>query len=347
MNQKFSPLFSLSISHEYFVGSICRNCCLVPFPTSEIELKKYELLLRSFQNQTQLYAAMPPDFQTTDWKERLAAIPDLFFYLQVSDPNFLNYSDLPLEITPSQTYYFTNQPKTEQLQQGAFVSSQDQLTHKSMRFNIDLPQQSKIQFVLNDAQGKQLITQELDGTKQNSYLVDVNPWGQGLYEVEINGKLALKLLALQKDLPEQALGVIQIKTNNLVESLAAGQTMNYALQFQTRSSFWEYTVVLASNRSIEVLEMGISTSEGQAYTGPVKDNTLSGEEANIYTSPEQLALQEEPTAAQSLKMQYKNQYSSRKTALEMTMPYPTGTSLRTEMGTNGQLSYFSNQIVYV
>ncbi len=102
---KLSSLFTISFLHNYFTDQLCKAFVVSPTPSTAKLLNGHQIVVRQLDNQ--LYAGVKTDGTTKPF-----IVPEeglkLTFILQLTDPLFFNYTNLPLVWPSGNIYHFTN-----------------------------------------------------------------------------------------------------------------------------------------------------------------------------------------------------------------------------------------------
>lgn len=344
MIKKLQNCISLSILHTYFSNNECDVLSLTPIKESKREMKQLDLLLNPDINQFSIFAAYNAT-QGFSWQKLTNVVDELYFFVLNSDNNFLNYTNVPLVID-NKTYYFTNSKGSSGMQKGKQVAAADRVNLTDLQFNIDIPKNPSVVVTVKDAYGKTVINQTIDGTKQDTFIIDLMIFGSGYYKLYIAGKLNQSFLAIAEMLPVNCLGVLRVDLKAITAEQSKNLPVNYQLNFQTRSTFWVYQVVISPNKKIEVESMTIQSKGGYTYSGPVQTPIVGGNTASVYTSTKVIPLQEQSSNTQTLKVIYRNPFSERKNEMDVPMPFPDVSSIQQQSGKKA-VSYVSNKIIYV
>ncbi|TNE53999.1 MAG: hypothetical protein EP338_08905 [Bacteroidetes bacterium] len=345
MNQKIHTIFRTLVTHTYFNNDVCRALKFEAFPHSKLAMKRLALLVRQFENQYEILSADPAG-QEVNWSARLASAPDLCFYLRTDDPRFVNYSNLPMEVGAGQIYYFSNRKNSTTLQKGKSVGVKDLVKQSTMTPTIAIPEQQKDNTLsLKDLTGNLCWQKEISSGPARQFTAVLEE--PGYYQVFLGSKKLDHFVALQGDLPIQCMGVFQLNIVELISTLAASKPTTFSLDYLSRSTYWQYDLVLDDQKQIEINEMSISGAGGVSYTGPQAGSLPNGQKTSQYVSGKPIALQENGGQVQTLTMSYKNAFSGRSQNREVRMPYPDAQLIRVVRDDQGIESFYSNQIVYV
>jgi hypothetical protein len=102
----YNYLFTVELLHKYFASGLCNDFTIIPSSATQASLANNRILVKQYGNK--LYAGMQVD--------ELSGVPlivpakdvELTFYLQLNNPLFINYTNLPTSYAAGRIYYFTN-----------------------------------------------------------------------------------------------------------------------------------------------------------------------------------------------------------------------------------------------
>lgn len=102
---KYGILFTVELLHKFFADQLCRDFSIVPSAQTKEVLAGHKIIAKQYDNR--LYAGVQ-----TDGTGKPFVIPEegmqLSFFVQLNNPLFFNYTNLPFAYTPGKLYYFTN-----------------------------------------------------------------------------------------------------------------------------------------------------------------------------------------------------------------------------------------------
>lgn len=108
-NIKYSLLFTIELLHKFFTSQLCPDFTIVPAAQTAALLQGYKMVAKQYEHQ--LYAGIQ-----TDSLGKPFPLPaegaQLTFFLQLKNPLFFNYTNLPFTHPPGKLYYFTNRNNT-------------------------------------------------------------------------------------------------------------------------------------------------------------------------------------------------------------------------------------------
>ncbi|MDQ2751607.1 MAG: hypothetical protein M3R72_01125, partial [Bacteroidota bacterium] len=101
----YNLLFSVELLHQFFANGKCNDFTIVPSTQTRADLQGYKIVAKP--NGNILYAGI-----ATDAGGNAFIVPadgaKFTFYLQLNNPLFYNYTNLPSSFPQNSVYYFTN-----------------------------------------------------------------------------------------------------------------------------------------------------------------------------------------------------------------------------------------------
>lgn len=338
----------ITTTHTYFPNNVCDVLQFIPTAETAASMKRYGILIRPFSNILSFYCTLDASANTTP-AQQISGMPDLCF--QVLGSNyFMNYSDLPLSLTGiSNQFLFTNgidKKNPNALQSGAFVSAADLITLQPLKFQLPIPAVSKVTLTVTDSTGQKVLTQQADGTQTHLMNVNLAPFGTGQYQLKLQ-KDSSTIFASSAVIQSNSIGILQLKTADLLTMLQSTDPIHLTLAFNARSAFWKYAIVIGADKQIDVQSMTVESTSGVAFTGPVSEPIPGGAVASVYTSPESLPLQSALPSGQLLKVSYKNRFSERVVELDQPLPAPDISRLTVVQAPKRGPTFYTSRIINV
>ena len=345
MDLNYHKWLTIEITNNYFPNGESSVFQIIPFENTSKQLKNYAVLINQKNNIISFYAGKE-DQEPFDVNADLNRLNDLYLQLIINDPLFFNYTDLP-SITDQQIFYFENRKNVDvfnKLQQSDFVSKEDFIPVKPTIFNIQLPDATN-NIELKSSDGASIIKESFDNNQiGNSFSINLSQQDEGLYEIWINNKLQEKFFC-SNALSPNCIGVIHFNIEELIANHEQG--FNYILNFNARSVFWRYLVIVPPTRKIEVNDMSVRGVNEENYEGPTKQQLVGGQTAHVFTSPIPIQLQFKIETNPLLQLSYLNNFSNGLKQMEIKLPNP-GVEELTINNQGGEADSFSSStIIYV
>jgi hypothetical protein len=102
---KFGVLFTFELLHRFFTNQVCKAFVMRASAKTSSVLAGHKMVAKQYQHQ--LWVGLPLD---AAGNPSLVPSPDfqLTFFLQLNDPLFYNYTNLPSSLPSGKMYYFSN-----------------------------------------------------------------------------------------------------------------------------------------------------------------------------------------------------------------------------------------------
>ena len=220
----------------------------------------------------------------------------------------------------------------------------DLVSYKPKEFNIQLPNyEVNIEIKTSDNQSVKKVT--VDGTKVKNYLLNLSHLDNGVFQIWLNDKLKETFFASSEAMAENCVGIIELNMPELISEYLS--KLNYSIDFNTRSVYWRYEVVVRNSRKIQVTEMKVVGANKEVYNGPVEKQIIGGQTAQVFTTSEPIKMQNKLDQNPQLEMIYSNEFSNRQNQLDLKLPNPEAEQIKKiNQGENKGL-FCSSTIVYV
>lgn len=345
MNLNFHKWMDLEVLNNYFQKGVCHNFNILPFQDTSRKMRNYEILIKKESNIFSLYAGINVT-ETFVIAANFSGLEDLYFQLTNNDPLFFNYTDTPSN-NENELYYFENNANLKQpeiFQKNLFVSSQDLISFKPKQFNLQLPDSEAI-IEIKDSNEQLILNQKIDGSQINNYLLNLNHCNNGVYHLWINDQFQETFFISDEAVNQDCIGIVRINMKEIIAQYS--NNLKYTINFNARSVFWEYQVVVSKSRKIQVHEMSISGTNQEKYQGPIEQEVIGGQTAQVFTTPDPVQLQNKLEQSPQLQVTYSNDFSNRQNQIEIKLPNPDIEQIKKyNQGENKGL-FFSSLIVYV
>lgn len=264
MDAIYKKLFEIKLSHRYYTSGQCADIRIKPTPRCGQLLKDYGLLcVETAEGLTVRYPAVAgPESQLVPLKPVSESI-SFSFILQSENPYLLNFSDLPLNASPSAVYRFDN--LAANVHEGKllisadgdnpFVSALDAIELRPQQFNYRADHGTALAAVeIRDAWDLTLVQDTvpvLEGAL--NYRVDLRRNLPGAFNLLVDGVPQLAFYADDQLTRRNVFGLINIYRDDRVPvayqftdpvQQHAVLPKTYCLVFNRRMTFWKYYVAL-------------------------------------------------------------------------------------------------------
>ena len=347
MNISYQKWLSVKIMHNYFTKGNCPVLALVPFDTTKKIMNNYQLLSKKTDQDLDFYIGMKPSGKKSVADE-LQGADNLYFQLISTDGYFFNYTNID-SLSEGAGFFFSNGINIQypdRLQHEEFVSAADVLTIRPLTFSIALPAMNT-SIEMKNQEGKVVFEKTVDGKQVPVFAIDLRGEGSGPYQLWLNNRLTESFFATDEHLDEKSIGVLEINISMLTQQLSSGSIPVLTLNFEARSTYWQYGVIVKDNHKIVVEGIVIEDEEGIPYDGPEEGTIVGGQLAQWFTSLVPVVLREKLSVNPLLKLSYFNDFSERLNVMEVKMPNQKASELIVKMNEENEQSYFSQSIIYV
>ncbi|TPN86218.1 hypothetical protein [Aquimarina algicola] len=342
MNTNLYCWLTLEIWHSYFNNGKCSVFQLLPMENTSRLMKNYNIRFRNHENRYEGYVQMRPS--KTIWDE-LNTKEDLYFQLLNTDQNFDNYTNVTLPKKQNTVLYLTNSRVENRIVSEEQIVPETYLDVQSLRFYVAVSSTQSDQVIIRDDRGQEIFTQEVQKEQQKIY-VDINTFGTGVYEIWINNTLSKKFFGTSEMIENNCYGIFHLQMKSVLESLKQNITPLLKINFEARSTFWQYVIVVPEDKKITVQDMVIENDSNIKYSGPDKSTVIGGKASNIFTSAETITLQQSATNNSILKIHYNNDFSDLILEQDITIPVPGVSSIITKE-VNNENMFYSQTIIYI
>lgn len=102
---KYNMLFTLELLHGYYANRLCTDFVIMPSAKTAAVLQGYKMIAKQYENS--LYVGIATNDTGTPIIKPAEGTP-LTFFLQLTNPLFFNFTNLPFAYPSGKLYYFTN-----------------------------------------------------------------------------------------------------------------------------------------------------------------------------------------------------------------------------------------------
>lgn len=280
------------------------------------------------------------DSKSNSIVNHIQGLDKLQFQLVNKDPLFFNYTNL-LKLKDNESYFFQN-TLNNTLQNNEFVDSSDSVIVCHKRFNLSLPPE-EVAIEIKTDQGNTVLS--TSSNRIENLPIDASSLDTGQYQIWLNDKLNQHIFITCEKIFDQSIGILSIDINSLISGTK--EVKSLVLNFNARSAYFTYQVVVPSTRKIEVKELAVSSPNGEVYLGPKEQTIIGNQQAQVFSSKTPNKLQNQPNKFPQMKLIYANNFSNRNNQIDRNLPYPELDGLQKYYSGNGQEGHVLTTIVYV
>lgn len=342
MNINLNQWLTLEIQHQYFENELCPVFDLVPMRSTQRLMKNYNIRIQKNKNRYIGYVNVRPS--KSIWEE-LEMNEDFYFQMINSDPEFDNYTDVPLVRKEESVLYLTNSQIANRSHEEEYITPNTFVQVQALRFSVTVQSDPLVSVVVKNNVGDEVFNQIAD-KNQSSVFIDISVFGNGIYEIWVDGKRTKIFFGTSEKIEDQCYGIFHLQMKKVTESLKENTTPILKVGFQARATYWRYAIVISEDKNITIQDMTLLGVNKEQYSGPTIENIIGGKESNVFTSTKVLKLHQKMKETPMLKIIYNNDFSDTVLELDMKMPIPKVSSIITKKENNENLLY-SQTIIYV
>lgn len=292
---QYQTLFTINTRHHYYKEARGTVFQFKPTPSTEALLKKMNLVTRTEQGSLSVLY----DLKSLERIEKyLTENPAtrLQFYLTVTEPYFINITEIPAEGV-GKIIYLRNKDTQAPLSQDKIVSKKDIYPVYTSSFVYQNQQRSETQITLKNAQGEVIWENKMAAGQKTSLPLKEN--GTGLYFFYENDKEIEKFIYLVSESVILPLALVEIDFQGELAKQLLAQIRNqeifspwqFEIQFQARMTYWKYFIVPKYENGLEDLSIEAGKTK-VTFKGPSKALTPNGQNAYLFESAEALHIQQ-------------------------------------------------------
>ncbi len=339
---RVTPLYQLNVLHDYFSDGRCKNVEVVPSRETARMLQQYGLFFR--QVETTYHIVAKNDGNTPLFVEENLQT-SLNFHLKINDPYFLNYTDLPLEISSNQVYYFSNlNAATSFLSKEEKANGQDQLAIKTKQFSyeVDAATHEGKQLQVKNQNGEVVDEYEIKAV-QNHILVDLQHQAEGVYDIYIEEELKEKTIISNSATPTD-FGFIQLELST--NTWSKERPIKQFIQFKNRATYWQYNII--NTHDYQLGNFSVATAPTTIDFSALDSRTLpNGQEAMLLSSAQEIPLQERYTNTLKLNMNKIIGNQIHNIGSSIPLPYPDNKTIKPITQADNTTKIVSDIYVYL
>lgn len=258
---QFRELLDVNVSHSFFAEK--------EFPPNIFHIRPTEMTMLYMKQNTLQFRAMPSGFMigfgSTDTYSplrKLEAPLHLSYLMEIHDPQFLTYTDLPFKIDNTRVFYFNNlglekdDSEHMNLSKERYVTDEDRIDVMHPRFvhKFDEPQYDGVEVEVMNAVGEVVFSKILE---EGAMACDINllDYPEAKYTLSIDGIEEMHFFTYSGLRP--VFGVVDIIIDpdafddySFYNDEGELVRQKYFLNFKTRSVRWNYILVEQSRHTM-------------------------------------------------------------------------------------------------
>lgn len=341
MDISYHNWLNIECTHNYFEGDICRILKFLPFQETVTIFKNYDILIQENANISSFFLGNRQSNISLIDMENIAPI-----YLQVISENtfFSNFTNIDLLENSILFFPTTNSTlDTGTLQHTALVSQKDLINYKTSQFSITVPKETEL-LEIKKGNGETVFSQNVTNKSLLEFSINLTHQDMGMFQIWINQQEHESFLLVTEALHPKCIGIICMDPLLLIKQ---AETTHLQLNFNSRSVYHKYKVVVSEKRKINISNISITGALNVHYEGPIESQLVTGQNTQVFTSEAPVPLKEKPKEHARLGIDYTNQFSNRKNKMEILLPNPNVQTIQPFQSNSNSKSYCSINIVYV
>ncbi len=343
MDVKLHQWLAVTIWHEYFDKKECPVFELKAIGSTARMMKNYDVSIRKYSNQFHAYAGVK---DTKNLWDELKGIDDLYFQMINTDVYFNSYTSLSKEKLSEDLLYITNPKVENRFQSSGLLEPEEYVVSKGLQFTIEVIADKNQKIQLKNSEGD-WVYESNSPINQANCLINLKGYITGIYELWIDEKKVHKLFVTNESIDQNCYGILHIQMAKIIVSLKENTIPAIEINFETKSTFWQYAIVIPEDKKITIQELKIEDTQQNKYVNEEEKQLAGGITAQIYTAPEAVKLKQNVNKNPILKLQYSNEFSDTVIELDKKMPTPQVSNIITKKKDNAENAYYSQTIVYV
>lgn len=312
LTSRHEEICDVQFSHEFFKDKFWTSVEIIPTEETQVLLRQAHILFRQDKKGFMLGYRQAPEVSHLDKMEKPL---QLSFWIKNNDPYFLNYTELPFDIS-SEIYYFNNKFDNKHATDKKCLSSQEfvngtdriRVSQAGLKFEFQAPifnPDFEIRNAFDEVVWKYEPTEEeLDNFYEVSFInINLNSEPSGKYSIYLNGIFEYDFYLLPQSFGK-VFGVIDLffdKDDTSVYSVfdIHGQVsrQHYSIQFKNRAIKWKYLLIennpVPLHTDPQIFDSKKAKSEAAAIFEPPRETYLeTGMKATLISSTIPIPLRE-------------------------------------------------------
>lgn len=291
MSQVYYHLATVNFLHSYFKDGLFKSLTFTFSKDSVKLLNDLGVVFKQFYGGFHLLSASPELLISENNKKSLK------FYLNCSDPYYINYTQLSAYSQNENILYFNNlnthkvsEENTVSLQKTEFVDKDDLLHLSYDTINI-LDYNPENNYTFYDVLNNEISIEYIMEASPNSGKYIFNNLPEGTFHIKSNNELTQSLYNTSNPIWKKPMGVLELFTDILYQDYITNEKANYIVNFNNRSSYWKYFLVSPIYKNLGILNI-INGNKDHIFEFPEKQLLDNNTEAIVLTSKSELPLLE-------------------------------------------------------
>lgn len=292
MKQSFVHILTLFIKHQYFSDGLFKSMIVSLSEDSQRLLYNFGLLIKPFPGGFHILSSEPERTGIIDESEPL----QVFF--QCTDPNYINFTDLPTHSLTYRMLYFNNIAEFSDEGDNGFLLHEEefagenelvQVVHEKVSIPGFNPGEN---YRFTDASGNEIPSQNISFSMQNSNSFNISNLPQGLILFYSANNNVMKFYHYSKAVWKKPFAVLELFPGKLFNQFKEKGKVEYVINFSNRKTIWKYFLVSPVYDKFKNLSI-ISKGKEQVFNLPQIQQIYPNMEALVFESKSQIPLAEQ------------------------------------------------------
>jgi hypothetical protein len=290
----YKHIATVSCKHAYYKDTSFRA---VSFSIAEDSIKLFNdlgIILKKFTGGFHLLSASP-ELLISENNEN-----SFKFYLNCSDPYYINFTNLPDEFSPIRDVFYFNNISTHKsstensysLQKSTFVGKNDvcQLSHSTIRIPaFDSLKTYSFQDSLDSEIPKECIIEPILEYKIHT----ISNLREGLINIKLKNEVVHCVYYAPNVIWKKPLGIVELFTDTLFHDFKANKKADYIINYNNRTTIWKYFLTGLTYQGFEFDQLRILDKKKELiFENPQKQLIENNTEAIVFCSKNKIPFQE-------------------------------------------------------
>jgi hypothetical protein len=325
MKQSFVHILTLFIKHQYFSDGMFKSMIVSLSEDSQRLLYNFGMLIKPFPGGFHILSSEPELTGIFDETEPLQ------FFFQCTDPNYINFTDLPVHSLTDSMLYFNNIVEfNDEGDKGFLLHAEEFAGEKELvqvvHEKVSIPGfKSGETYHFTDAAGNKIPSQNISLSIQNSGSFNISNLPQGLILFHSGNNDVKKFYHYSKAVWKKPFAVLELFPGKLFNQFKEKGKVEYAIKFSNRKTIRKYFLVSPVYDKFKNLSI-ISKGKEQVFSSPQIQQIHSKLEALVFESKSKIPLAEQSDEYYQLVDNYSSGNSKGKVLLK-NLPRPSADQL--------------------
>lgn len=291
MKQSFVHIMTLRIKHRYFHDGLFKSMIVSLSEDSKRLTSNLGILIKPFPGGFHILTSEPELPGNFDESEPLQ------FFFQCTDPNFINYTDLPdYDLTDSVLYFNNKTEFNDKTENGFKLHAENSAGENDLvqlvfeKINVpELNAGEKFRFT--DAAGNEISSRNIAASIQNGNSFHIFDLPAGLIQFHSEKNGVKKFFHYSKVVWRKPFVVLELFPGKLFQQFAGKGKVEYSINFSNRKTIWKYFLVNPMYNKFQNLSI-INKGKEQVFNSPQKQFVHPDLEAIVFESKSKIPLAE-------------------------------------------------------